>query len=196
MQLRVIQEGKAAVAAEKDQNGRYFWTVPPGEARRLILRAEGEGPCILSGLRMEAADGSACPVSAAADIQAGSMLVLRQGTGEAEVLIPENCLGKTLRGEAWITPLPAGHPLPEALLALAAESRAPQTPSGGGQTPVGQFTYPAVERTPQPGEMSYLQLQTLYASMLSSTSWRVTAPLRAVKDRLKSLLLRKRGRGV
>ena len=173
----------------------FFQWEMPVYSGSLQLSLDNISPCLLTDFRIYADDSNHCIITPGNGTAIGTDILVMEKNALIQVLIPENCTGRTLYGQFWITELPKDHPLPNRLITLAKNTEARNKAAckeiealrSAGQSLVGAMTFPELDRHPGADTSEYAHLQELYIKTIHSTSWRITAPLRTVKNKIKML---------
>ena len=195
MLLTISAPESSCHTISQDEAGLFRWEIPPCSGS-ITMSLDNASPCLLTNLSVTAGKAGCCIYTPENGTACAPDLLVMQKNARIRILIPKNCAGHTLVGQVWVIELPEGHPLPEKLIsafheaaareeALRHESEALRTV---GQALTGAAAFPELQRRPGSDSPEYMHIQELYYKTIRSTSWRITAPLRKMKDRVRLLM--------
>ena len=174
-----------------DDAGCFRWQIPPCSGS-LLMSFDNNHPCLLTDPLASTDNADHCICTPENGTAISPDIMVMEKNARIRVLIPENCANHTLAGQVWITELPEDHPLPNRLIRLSRDAAERDKAARqeidalrcASQTLVGAITFPGAEETDK-GSSEFMHLQDLYFKTIRSTSWRITAPLRTIKGKIK-----------
>ena len=174
-----------------NEAGRIQWKTPACSGN-ILISLDNTTPCLLTEIQIYADDANRCIITPENGTAISPDIMVMEKNARIRVLIPENCANHTLAGQVWITELPEDHPLPNRLIRLSRDAAERDKAArqeidalrSASQTLVGSITFPGAEETDK-GSSEFMHLQDLYFKTIRSTSWRITAPLRTIKGKIK-----------
>ncbi len=194
MLLTIQYPDGARQTCSPDEAGTVRFQVRPC-AGVLVLTLNNTGPCLVSDLSVSDPEAGQCISVPENGISCASGFLVMEPQARIRITVPENCRDRAMQFSASMLELPAGNPLPEKLIKLFRDAdgrletarQEIEALRAAGQRLEGAMTFPELSGDPSPETPEYRHLQGLYLQTLRSTSWRITAPLRKLRDCLRVL---------